>query len=120
MSSNTLPTEAQSYFDEANEIFPGRYELGTFKGKPAAFDTTKKHDLVVSHADPVKMARELLTRARLSANNGNRRYEPGEAPESATVRLPVDKHREWTAEAQALRISLSELLLRKLLGTHPL
>lgn len=110
----TLPQDAQDLLDQANALFPGRYEEGLdARGRTRIHDTHTRRDVAL-HADPVKAAKKALTSARLSHNNGNRQHEHGHEPRQLTLQVPHAAHARLQAEAQARGITLQEWAVLKL------
>ncbi|GAA5501093.1 hypothetical protein Dxin01_00824 [Deinococcus xinjiangensis] len=108
---NLSPT-AQTYLDQANALFPGRYTM-SYQGQFfIGLDGFRNRNVAVE-ADDAAAARKTLTSARLSKNNGQRRYEEqdGRRPQTRFLKLP--QHQWWALEALAAQrqVTLEQLLL---------
>ncbi|MCD0166360.1 hypothetical protein [Deinococcus sp. 12RED42] len=112
----TLPLEAQDLLDQANALFPNRYEATRdAHGRTSILDT-HRHRPAGLHADPIKAAQKALTSARLSARNGNRVHTHGQEPHQLSLHVPHDAWTRLQQEAADHGLTVQEWALLKL--TH--
>ena len=110
----TLPQDAQYLLDQANALFPGRYEARTgTHGRTCILDTHRSRD-VAFHRDPLQAAKKALQSARLSANNGNRQHPHGHEPKQLTLQVPHAAHARLQAEAKERGLTVQEWAVLKL------
>lgn len=110
----TLPQDAQALLDQANALFPGRYEARTgTHGRTCIWDTHRSRDVAL-HRDPLQAAKKALQSARLSHNNGNRQHEHGHEPKQLTLYVPHAAYTRLQAEAKERGITVQEWAVLKL------
>lgn len=110
----TLTPAAQTLLDQANAIFPGRYEASQDPYGRTSIRDTHRNRVAGLHADPVKAAQKALTSARLSSGNGNRQHEHGHEPKQVTLQVPQAAYARLEAEAKARGLTVQEWAILKL------
>lgn len=106
-----ISAEARRHLDAANTLFPERYELQTdARGNFVVYDRHKRR-AVSREPIPEEATRKALSSARLSSNNGNRKYDHGAAPEARTLTLPPATWAKLEQIAHNHELTLSELLI---------
>lgn len=103
---------AQALLDEANRLFPGRYQLtwNEERHQWEGHDTESRATHTKRAQTPEEVAQKLLTSARLSRNNGNRRHEHGHAPEARNILLLPSQWDALEAKATAQNLTVTELI----------
>lgn len=110
----TLPQDAQDLLDQANALFPGRYEAQQDDHRRTRILDTHRRRHVAVHADPSAAAKKALQSARLSANNGNRQHPHGHEPKQLTLQVPHAAHARLQAEAKERGLTVQEWAVLKL------
>ena len=108
----TASPSAQQHLAAAKALFPGRYSIQFDKPYYVGFDHFRERNVAVER-DEVSAARKTLTSARISQNNGRRRYgeQDDRRPETRFLKLPKAQWSLLEQFARQQQLSLEQLLL---------